>query len=663
MGLSAIERAELVVFFKGQSDPLKKGFKDVKNEAQNLQTSIEGLGSTLKGLAGVYISVQAAQRALQLAKLGEDLEAVQNGFNNIVGNGPQNLARARAAVKGTIDDLRLMRLASEGVQAGLDFSQVLQILEFAEYRAGQFGDSFDSVFNKITQNLSLMQRGLAVSDRSFNQLQLSGKNTTDVLQSMADQMSRAAESGSMAGNSMARFEANVKNLQLEAGKFLKTVLSPLVELLNIAATTLANRANPLAASALQIQQATGQPLTFNLKDNDREALAKFFAGFDDEKLQAIFAGLRLQTQVLASSQRQALENLRDQIDLEIAVAQERGQSEQDYIVLLNERKAVRDQLAALNEQDAEKAKAEADQVSAATREKLDQERQLLEAKIANGQATYEDFRNLLDKQFADNQQFIDNDIAAFIAYINARARLRSEDARKRDADEAEIYNTTRRFVDYTLADSARSKTQRIADAYTIWQETLKLENLSVGLRRQILAEMGLLERDFSSIVDEEAQRRVDFLQSIFGNTFLQIFDDILDGSQKRFEEYLGELGKALLRFLASQALLKLFAILAGGPFAGLFGGGPTGGRGGTVGGGIRGGGGILSLFHRIDPNQILRGGINAVNAYRDVSPVYNPTIQNSFGLPPVHVELLLDNYGLAARVKQGQKQYNRSAGS
>ena len=166
-----------------------------------------------------------------------------------------------------------------------------------------------------------------------------------------------------------------------------------------------------------------------------------------------------------------------------------------------------------------------------------------------------------------------------------------------------------------------------------------MENLSIEHRRQVVADMAQLEQDFTNIMFEEAQRRVDLLQSIFGNTFLRMFDDILDGSAKRFEDYLGELGKALLRFLASQALLRFFGFLAGGPLAGLFGGGipgPLNSGSGNFDFGI-------ASLPRLDPNQILRGGIGAVNAYRSVSPSFSPNINPQVTVLPAPVNVIKES--------------------
>lgn len=680
------DSAAVGILFKGSTADYQRASQQVRDDVKGLQSDFAGLSGILKNVGIALVSTAALFKALELLEVGEQLERVRNGFNNIVGNGPQNLQKARAAVRGTVDDLTLMRLASEAVQGGLNFEQVLQVLQYAEFRAGQFGETFETVFQQVSQKLTLMARGTDVSDHSLNRLQLTGKSVAEVMDNMSKQMAKAEAAGSRSSNTMAQFNAQLENLKLLGAGIVSYVLGPLAAGFNFIFQTIAqgldpNRLRPALdviadaktqldlmledinkLNGTQISVNQGPPLTVarpaTLSGTD---FAQALSQLDPEQLKSAVALLESEAFLSGKTDRERVQNLLAVRDLQIEVAKLQGKTEQEYHDLLVQQQVIKEQLLSIDQQKADKDKQLADIKANALRQQLDQERQLLEAKISAGQATYDEFRALLDKQYADNQDFFSKDIAAHISYITARGHLRAADETARRNNEAEIYNATKRFVEYTLADSARTKTQRLADAYEIYRQTLQLENLSIDRRRQIIADMQALEEEFTDFVEEEAARRVGILQSIFGNTFLQIFDDILSGSKKNFEEYLGDLGKAIAKFLLSQQLLKLFAFLATGPFAGLFGGSLPAAPGGIVGGGIRGGGGILGNFSTSD---ILRGGVSALDAFRQLSPVVNPTFNPTItNLPtPIQVQILADKGELYAVVREGERIYNKSAG-
>lgn len=717
------ERAELGIYFKGQPQDLSQSFDKVRKDAKSTQTDMNDLGKSLKTLAASFLTVYTAQKLLASARLGEQFQQASAAFKRYVSDYDAGVAKLRQATRGQVDDLKLLQLANNALGKGLSFDQIILGLKFAEAQATEAGGNLADVFNKVTLALGRAEAGVGRESTALTTYGITATSAvaiTDQLRLKTKELEDQIDRGT---TSVAQFDAAWENNRIALGRYLKEALGPALRDLT---ATFAFFQNPNYKSLLDASQFSRSPrigipdedfrkqssaldkiqklsadLLFTLSSSTAtsedyaNAITLVSAELDNltspgkiadaKNLIAVLERLKATLDVKVTTRNQALgPDISEQALLDKAIADSADELDRINRLLeiyrhqrdnafgdpdiYNKAAAQINVLESLRQnlldQRAQKESQVAEQAKQQLRDRLENERQFLEAQISLGEKNYEDYRGLLRKQAVENHGFLESDFQAKLSYYQALNKLQDEDDRKSKASITERANGYRNYIKDVLAADSLNYTEKLRLAREAAVYAQQEFEGNKELTREFWEQRVQLESAFTEHFEREAQRRVDLLQSIFGNTFLRIFDDILDGSQKRFEDYLGELGKALLRFLASQALLKFFAVLASGPLAGLFGGAiPTGGVGGTVGGGIGGGGGILSFVPRIDPNQILRGGINAVNAYRDVSPVYNPTIQNSFGLPPVHVELLLDNYGLAARVKQGQKQYNRSSGS
>ncbi|MGB3452957.1 MAG: hypothetical protein WBA59_03925 [Moheibacter sp.] len=123
-------------------EALNRGFDSVKSRITSLVLGFVGLQAIMNKItAGISEGIKSAK----------EISGVEAAFNRL--NNPHLLDDLRAATKGTVNDLELMKAAVNADNFGIPVKQMATFMEFAKQRADDTGQSVDYLVNSIVSGL------------------------------------------------------------------------------------------------------------------------------------------------------------------------------------------------------------------------------------------------------------------------------------------------------------------------------------------------------------------------------------------------------------------------------------------------------------------------------------------------------------------------------
>ena len=149
-------------FIKIEQAAAKSGEKIEKSFGQKLKESVSNIESPTDILAGLVLVKEGfeavrkvAEKAIDLALLGESVKAVDRQFENLANtaglSGEAIKTGLEKASRGLIDNSDLTKLANEGiVKLGLNAEKLPELFALADKAAVAFGGSSAQAFDKIT---------------------------------------------------------------------------------------------------------------------------------------------------------------------------------------------------------------------------------------------------------------------------------------------------------------------------------------------------------------------------------------------------------------------------------------------------------------------------------------------------------------------------------
>lgn len=130
------------------------------NAINRMDRSFSKLGDTVSMAMTAITIVETIKAVGRMEELGTKVINVTNAFENLDRAGL--LANLRLATKGMVDDLSLMQLAVKFENFGLPVQQMAQMMEFAQMRAAQAGESIDYMVESII--IGLGRKSIKVLD-------------------------------------------------------------------------------------------------------------------------------------------------------------------------------------------------------------------------------------------------------------------------------------------------------------------------------------------------------------------------------------------------------------------------------------------------------------------------------------------------------------------
>lgn len=208
---------------------------------------LDGFANKITGLAstiGVAFGVQqVVSFSTEMIKLAGVTDGVRQAFNKLA-DSARVLSEMKAATKGTVTDLDLMKAAVQANNFSIPIEQLGSLFEFAYERAKATGQSVDYLVNSIIVGIGrkspLILDNLGIS--AVNLKEKLGGVTTEaatvgqvaeaVGKIASESMEKFGRSAETAAEKIAKVETNIENLNARIGTGIAFVFDPLLEGLN-----------------------------------------------------------------------------------------------------------------------------------------------------------------------------------------------------------------------------------------------------------------------------------------------------------------------------------------------------------------------------------------------------------------------------------------------
>lgn len=226
---------------QGLSGDIQKVNQEVKQTTSNvnsLNNSLKGLG---RAIGATFATGQLIQFGKEAIRVSREAQGIVIAFEQL--NDANLLAELRTAVRGTVDDVRLMQLAVQARNFKLPLDQLATLFEFAQRRAEATGQSVDRLVDSIV--LGISRQSIKIIDNlgiSARELGMEFKRTGDFTEATINIVNRElAEMGEAIdtdNTKLLQFEASWRNLTKEIGDRLLPIVGDLLEVFQaVLATT------------------------------------------------------------------------------------------------------------------------------------------------------------------------------------------------------------------------------------------------------------------------------------------------------------------------------------------------------------------------------------------------------------------------------------------
>jgi len=223
-----------------QAAAVNNRMKELKDNSKGVQQQLNavpsGKGGFLTVLKGVFAGNMLTKGAMMLADLANKARAfiqqgvemaaaaqgIDHAFNRIANR--DYLNELRKQTKGLVSDLSLMTLAVRAENFDIPLSQLGKLLQFAQNRARDTGESVDylseSIIMGIGRKSPLILDNLGISAvRIREEFKKSGDMATAVGNIIKEEMAEAGEVIDTAADAATRKKVAWENLQLATGNF------------------------------------------------------------------------------------------------------------------------------------------------------------------------------------------------------------------------------------------------------------------------------------------------------------------------------------------------------------------------------------------------------------------------------------------------------------
>lgn len=230
-----------------------------------------GLFSTILQGAGIGTGIGLVTQGIGLLKnlatessqLAAETEGVARAFDRL--NNPELLDNLRAATKGTVSDLELMKQAVQFNNFGLPVEKLGIALEFARQRAADTGQSIDYLVQSIVTGIG-RQSPLILDNLGINAKRVADrfKETGDFAEAafgiIAEESAKSGKSLDTFSEKQARMNANIQNFKSRIGGYINAIIGEyalgaerafaIIEALNNRFTSVGQKAQAAGAASV-----------------------------------------------------------------------------------------------------------------------------------------------------------------------------------------------------------------------------------------------------------------------------------------------------------------------------------------------------------------------------------------------------------------------------
>ena len=241
--LAFLEKARDKAFNPASAGKLNDRIKEIKSNIDKLANATNrvdlpaklsladratnALNSSMGKLAGAVVGAFAVERIMafgaEAAKAALQAQGIEKAFDKL--NRPDLLDKLRAATKGTVDDVTLMRNAVQANNFKIPLDALANMFAFAEQRARDTGESVDylvesAVLGVSRQSLMIIDN-LGISGEAVRkEMEKTGDFATAVSNIMAQEMAKQGKAIDDASTKVDRYAAQWQNFKVGFGQML-----------------------------------------------------------------------------------------------------------------------------------------------------------------------------------------------------------------------------------------------------------------------------------------------------------------------------------------------------------------------------------------------------------------------------------------------------------
>lgn len=228
--------AELTADGSRYKRTLKGLENETKRSAQKIQSEWGKLSSSIGKVAGAFGIAFGAQQLIRFSKeavtLAGKVQGVKEAFDKL--NKPSLLDDLRRATRGTVDDLQLMQTAVQAENFNIPLSQLATLLEFAQKRATQTGESVDYLVDSIVTGIGrksvmiLDNLGISAAElqEEIKKVGDFGLATGNIIARELENMGNVSETTT---DKLARITAGFNNMKATIGQSLTPAMDGLLD--------------------------------------------------------------------------------------------------------------------------------------------------------------------------------------------------------------------------------------------------------------------------------------------------------------------------------------------------------------------------------------------------------------------------------------------------
>lgn len=296
-------------------------FRKQNAELQRMQDNIKGVAAASKGgslfgqvFNGALLANFASQAISGLKNIATEsiqaaleAEGVKRAFNRL--NQPDLLDKLRTATRGTVNDLELMKRAVQANNFQIPLEKLGTLLEFAQRRARDTGESVDylveSIVTGIARKSPLILDNLGINIQRINEEFKSTGDFAKAAFNVVDQeLEKAGPALESAADKVDRLKVGWQNFKLSLGEGLVTIADNISGVFERSLTDSAGRAQIFAREANQKILAERE----NALRFEQKVIADYqekFASADKEGRDKIIANVQAEVQQIQIAESNA----------------------------------------------------------------------------------------------------------------------------------------------------------------------------------------------------------------------------------------------------------------------------------------------------------------------------------------------------------------------
>ena len=214
---------DLVVNLVGNISGLRNDLNKANSQLNGFKKSVTKIGGIIGGAFAAY---KIAEFGAEAFKLSQTFKGIDAAFG-VLPQSEQLIKDLTKATGGAVSQMRLMQMAVQAVNLGIDQNHLAKFFQFATIRAAETGESVDHLVNSIVTGVGrgsvMILDNLGISTQQLGAGFASAANKAEIVAGVIDgQLAKSALTVESAVKGTDAFGASWDNLQLAVGNFINS---------------------------------------------------------------------------------------------------------------------------------------------------------------------------------------------------------------------------------------------------------------------------------------------------------------------------------------------------------------------------------------------------------------------------------------------------------